>query len=289
MRLVPPHRIRLAPALIREQYCNAISLASYIDASLVHRDNVEWLFILTFPNGGSTAFAKFLLTADGTVSLGPNAEGQWLIPSLSSNVSRWDSNLRVSWRKIRAVWLHRIRDKSKKVIVIEKSPPNLCRYEQLLDAFRSMKTYVVTFTRDPYATCASWHRRYGYDGIVSNWGGPKNMTISNEMDYFSWLGEIWLSRAKMLLEARRISCLHIRYEDFAEDPVATLDKIASAIPMLGTADGKAVVSVKDYGSQPIRNMNEQQTAILSVAQRNAIYAALSRDSWTVQALGYSIG
>jgi hypothetical protein len=42
-------------------------------------ENVDWLIILAFPNGGSTAIAKLLMTAEGTVALNPTIEGQWLV------------------------------------------------------------------------------------------------------------------------------------------------------------------------------------------------------------------
>ena len=64
------------------QLRNLLQLRSHFDNSLIHQGDVEWLFVLTFPNGGSAALAKLLLTAPDAVSLTGKAEGQWLIPSL---------------------------------------------------------------------------------------------------------------------------------------------------------------------------------------------------------------
>jgi hypothetical protein len=37
-------------------------------------DDFEWLLVLAFPNGGSTALAKLLLSAEGTIALNPRVE-----------------------------------------------------------------------------------------------------------------------------------------------------------------------------------------------------------------------
>jgi len=203
---------------IQEQRCNLLALRSYIDGSLARRENVQWLLVLTFPNGGSTALAKLLLTAPHTVALTHNAEGQWLIPSLCRAAARWDKEHLVWQRKIRAVWLNQVKTKdTAPILVIEKPPPNMCRYQSLIAALYPMQTYVITFTRDPYATCASWHRRCDFERILREWYPSAGASGRSERDYFRLLGQIWLERAKMLLAARKDSIIDIRYEDFTDE------------------------------------------------------------------------
>lgn len=282
-------KLSVVAEFMREQRCNLLALQSYLDDSLVCKEDVTWLFILTFPNGGSTALAKLLLTASSTMALTPTAEGQWLVPSLCREGARWDTRHRVWARKLRAAWLNQVTKKSSKsTLVIEKSPPNLCRYREILTAFCAMETYLITFTRDPYATCASWHRRYGLERIVKAWLPSKKLSITSESDYFRLLGEIWLERASMLLRARQESNLNIRYEDFTDNTAEVIGKLRMLIPQLASAYAGARVKVKDYEEQAIVNMNEMQVKMLSDGQIAAVSSALSTKPEIVKELGYSI-
>ena len=248
-------RVPGAQEFVREQRCNLLALRSYLDGSLASRENVHWLLVLTFPNGGSTALAKLLLTAPNTVALTSNAEGQWLIPSLCKAGARWDKEHLVWQRKIRAVWLNQITtNDAAQILVVEKSPPNMCRYRSLLAALRPMQTYVATFARDPYATCASWHRRYGIEAILRNWYPSAGAVGRNETDYFRFLGQIWLDRAKMLLAARTDSIINIRYEDLTNEVGEVTRNLAAAVPHLSGISPTAKVKVKDYGEQGMINI-----------------------------------
>jgi len=158
-----------------------------------------------------------------------------------------------------------------------------------MESLRPMKTYVATFTRDPYATCASWHKRYGSDAIIRNWTPTEDSSaLQSEAEYFGFLGRIWLERAHMLLKARQESVADVRYEDFADDPRAVVEKLAGKIPQLEGVLTDATVSVKDYGESSIVNMNERQIATLSDEQISAISLSLSARPHVVESLGYSI-
>ena len=65
---------------------------------------VSWVFVLCFPNGGSTAFAQMLLTGQAIVSLTPRAEGQWLVSEMCAAKSRWDRSHQLDYDRIRNVW-----------------------------------------------------------------------------------------------------------------------------------------------------------------------------------------
>jgi len=278
-----------ARQMMKEAKCNALALRSLFDSALNHRSDVQWLFILTFPNGGSTALAKLLLTAAQTTALTDDAEGQWLIPSLSRAGDRWNERFHVSERKIRAVWLNKVRRQcTGPALVVEKSPPNMCRFRELLSAFEGMKTYLMTFSRDPYATCASWHRRYGPEAIVRDWKPEFAHRISNEGEYFEMLGDIWIERAKMLYDARERSIMNIRYEDFAEDTPTVLKSLGVNVPQLRDISPTAEVRVKDYQPQAIVNMNEKQIALLSKSQMESLSRSLARGSDMLKAFGYEI-
>lgn len=265
-------------------------LRSYLEPGLVHRDQTEWLFLLTPPNSGSTALARLLQTAPGVVCLNQPAEGQWLVPELRRPLARWDPEHEMPYRKIRAVWLSRLKWLAPRgpVLVIEKTPSNLCRYQDFVQAFATMRPHVVTLIRDPYATISSWESRYPLDVMTSEWGPAGVVVGDSDRERFAYLARVWLERARMLLAARDEAVVNLRYETLCEDLPGSLAMLAEAIPLLGAIDPSSTVEVKDYPSQPIKNMNDRQIDRLNDQQREAITGVLSQDTPTMQALGYSL-
>ncbi len=182
----------------------------------------EWLLLLAFPNGGSTALAKLLLTADGTAALTSNAEGQWLVPAMCEPRARWDPEKAIDYDFVRACWVSAARQAVRpsathqnSLLIIEKSPPNMCRYKAIVEMLSCMKTNVVVMTRDPYATCASWHIRHGPEQVERDWGWV-GQRPADEGAYFEALADIWIRRAQHLDAARGDAAHWIRYEDVSE-------------------------------------------------------------------------
>ena len=70
---------------------------------------------------------------------------------------RWDREKVVTWESVRSVWLERaelIKSLVQDVdLIIEKSPPNLVRIDQLIAHFPNHS--LVAFNRNPYAICSS--------------------------------------------------------------------------------------------------------------------------------------
>jgi hypothetical protein len=62
-------------------------------------DDFEWLLVLAFPNGGSTALAKLLLSAEGTIALNPRVEERWLMPAMCAEGARWDPDTKLDYRE----------------------------------------------------------------------------------------------------------------------------------------------------------------------------------------------
>lgn len=256
--------------------------------------DIEWLIILTFPNGGSTAIANLLLTAAGTIALNPRVEGQWLVPAMSAPHSRWDPLSILDYDDIRTQWIEAVRHATANSgtnegapLVIEKSPPNMCRYRAIVSMLTGMKTDIVVLTRDPYATCASWHLRGGAEQVARNWGWP-GRPPTNEDEYFRALGEIWMTRASYLATARADAIHWIRYEDFSDRPSYVISDLAHRIPRLRTANPNATLLVKDYPPQKIRNMNIDQISALNKIQKTAISSALLQNSELVARFGYDV-
>jgi len=263
---------------------------SYFDKSLRHNNNLEWLFILTFPNGGSTVFAKMLLTAPHAVALNDIAEGQWLVPHLRDDRSRWNPQTKISYRMVKAIWLQRLRALShtEQTIVIEKSPPHMCRYKSLTEAFSSMKCHLITLARDPYATISSWNQRYGSSGVAREWDGGITNSTGDETGYFKDLARIWLQRARMIAAAQQDSVFDLSYESFVNDPQTAISELQCKIPLLAGINTEAEFKIKDYSAQKLMDMNPKQINLLSEEQIRWISEELATDTATVEKLGYKL-
>lgn len=270
---------------------NAGCLArSYFDGKLREREGAEWFFLLTPPNSGSTALARLLVTASRVACLNEPAEGQWLVPQMRS-AARWDPGHPLPYRTIRAVWLQRLRQVAPagEVLVVEKSPANLCRYRSLVEAMRPMPSHLATLIRDPYATIGSWDQRYGPEVMSAEWGACQGRTAGgHEGDHFRYLASVWLERAAMVLAARSEATVNLRYEDLCEDLPSCLRLLATAAPMLNDIDPAAMVRVKDYPPQSIQNLNSRQYDRLSPSQIGAINQVLAEGESILQELGYAL-
>ncbi len=250
--------------------------------------SLSWALMLTMPNGGSTAVARMLLTAPGTIALQDKAEGQWLVPEMSAPGVRWDPSSAMDYGEIRSIWMAAaLQAASGPSLVIEKSPPNLCRWAALADMLSDMPVHILVLTRDPFAICASWNSRVGAERIGTNWGWP-GPAPETEDEFFRSLGRIWLLRARHLSAARERSLHWMRYEDVAVDPAATIAALGAKLPVLLGADPGRVMKVKDYPPQTIRNMNAEQIATLTPRQLAIIAEGLAEDPALVTGFGYRV-
>ena len=274
--------------LAKEAYCAGLEFVSYFSKSLRENPDLEWLFILTMPNSGSTALGKLLMTSSSSVSLIDTCEGEWLVPSASNLRTRWDDNYMFSMRRLRARWLNRLAGATKegKKLVIEKSPSNMVRIDEIRSVLAPMKSYVVILVRNPYATCESWHRRYGREELAAT-SMPEIRAARDDLEYFKMLGEYWIRRWGYLSRQKSEAIAIIRYEDVVADPAAALSDLIRHVPSLANVDVEASVSVKDYGMHKLRNMNDRQISSLSKEQIDAISAGLASHRDELEAIGYT--
>lgn len=250
---------------------------------------LSWLFVATLPNSGSTALAGLLDSAPLTVRLTARGEGQWLLPDMCAPGRRWDPDAPLDLERVRRIWTrHALEAGGGPRLVIEKSPPNLCRFRALLAAFADMPVRVLRFTRDPYAVCASWARRYSPAKIVHDWAPEFAGRLDDEAAFFRALGAICGQRMRLLAGLEDCSDLDLSYEALTEDPAAAAAALAAAFPLLAGLDPQASVAVKDYAPQRLRNMNAGQVATLSPAQMAAITEGLGPHVAAVTALGYRL-
>jgi hypothetical protein len=266
-----------------------LALASPFVPKLRHNPDVTWLFVACLPNGGSTALAKMLGGANASLRLTPSGEGQWLVPTLSKDGRRWDPGLKVNYARVRRVWLSRVAFASGPRVVIEKSPPNLCRFSALREAFADMKTIAIVVARDPLATCASWAKRYKPATVVRSWYPHLDGQDleSDDLAFHEALGDICGRRFEMLVSAAENAEIVTTYEEIAKSPRSFVSRVAGIEPLLADVDPDARLGVKDYPAQPFRNLNASDRARLLPAQVEAVKRGLAPYADALEQFGYA--
>ena len=113
-------------------------------------------------------------------------------------------NKKIDWLKIKSIW-NNYWDRSKDIL-LEKSPPNICRAENINDVFNNSK--YICLIRNPYAQIQSNIRRYNTD-------------ISDATEkYISYL-----KYQKNNLE-KLSDTLLISYEELADNPIKTKERLS---------------------------------------------------------------
>ncbi len=138
-------------------------------------------------------------------------------------------------------------------VVIEKSPSNMMRIEQLTSLFA--KYSLLANNRDAYANCASiLYRRH--DGA--------NISAIRRQKVLEMLAWKWLVRSYKLRELiTKYGIPLLTYERFCENPALILEVLDLPPGVSDTIDVNAKVQVKDYLPQPISNQNKRQISQLS--------------------------
>lgn len=230
-------------------------------------DQPHFLFIVTPPFSGSTALAELLHSSPAVGFLQERAEGQWLVPGLCAD-ARWDPALPVDYAAVQAVWLQRwqqLRQVQPQLqVIVEKSPPNMVRLEQLLALFSS--TSLLANNRDPYANCAS---------ILYRMHGGAELGKAQRLQQLRMLAQHWLLRSAKIRElVSRLDIPLLTYEQFCDAPATLLGKLNLPPGVADSIDLQAQVRVKDYPLQGIANQNRRQTDLLDAADRAAITEVL---------------
>lgn len=122
----------------------------------------KYLFVLSAPYCGSTLLNEILMSSKNVsvnnVLNSRQYEGQKL-PSTSklmfAKKKRWDISYEIDWIHVKKEWL-KYWDQTKPVL-LEKSPPNIIRAQQLANCFKP--SYFIVLYRNPYAHCEGVIRR----------------------------------------------------------------------------------------------------------------------------------
>jgi hypothetical protein len=241
----------------------------------------HFLFIVTPPFSGSTALAELLCSSPAIGMLQERAEGQWLLPGLCAN-ERWDPALPVNYASVQAVWLQRwqqLRQAQPQLqVIVEKSPPNMVRLEQLLPLFRS--TSLLANNRDPYANCAS---------ILYRMHEGATLEKAARLQQLRTLAQHWLLRSARIRElVSRYDIPLLTYEQFCDAPATLPGKLTLPPGVVDSIDIQAQVRVKDYPLQGIANQNRRQTDLLDAADRAAITEVLAPQQELLDYFSYEL-
>ena len=241
----------------------------------------HFFFLITPPFSGSTAIAKLLNTSQRTMTLTSNGEGQWLVPGLCEQ-DRWNPNKKVDYESVKAVWLNVFQKEKKQnphvEVVIEKSPPNMIRIEQLSSQFTDYS--FLANNRDPYANCASILYR-NYD--------PDNISSTKRKELLEQLAKAWLMRSNKLKEfITNHEVPLLTYEQFCQKPSSILEVLELPEGVSDTIDINAKIKVKDYKVQSISNQNERQISNLTNSDIESIGFILKNESALLNFFGYEV-
>lgn len=214
----------------------------------------KYLFILSPPYSGSTVLWRLLQTSSQVSAL-PD-EGQKL-PELRSMMRErpWDPDTVFDWELVSKTW-HRYWD-GDKAILLEKSPPHLCRSAILEQHFKP--THFICLMRDPLAICEALHRR-------------------NDMDWEA-AAQRWIEWLTMLLETleRRPDSHLLYYEDMVARPRQTFTALASWLPELRDVDYRSAIeahSVEGVQRRPLSDMNPQKLSRIAPAEKQRVVHVL---------------
>ena len=244
-------------------------------------DQPHFLFIITPPYSGSTALSKLLNTSHKTMLLQSRGEGQWLVPGLCEK-DRWSPEKEVNYLSVKATWLstyQRVNRLTQNVdFVIEKSPPNMMRMEQLSSQFRDY-SYIAN-NRDPYANCASiLYRHHDADNLSPHKRKEVLYNLTN-----NWI--MHSEKIKSLISS--LSAPLLTYEEFCSNPSSVVEMLKIPKGVSESINPNATVKVKDYKPQPISNQNERQISKLTDEEIEYISESLKPKSELLECFGYQL-
>ena len=257
----------------RKLYFFAVSKKMALKNLFLAKKENQYLFILSPPFCGSTLLTEIISTSKN-VSCNNNIglrEGQHLpgAHNLLFTKNRWNPNKEINWNRIKKIW-SKYWDRSKSIL-LEKSPPNICRANNIDKVFNNSK--YICLTRDPYAQIQSNIRRYN-----------TNIEVAAEK-YISYL-----KYQKKNIENLE-NTLVISYEELTNNPVKTKEKISTFLPLLEDININLKFNAHNMHQKKemgITNLNQESILALSKDQINSINTILNKEQELIKFFNYNI-
>ena len=234
----------------------------------------KYLFILSPPFSGSSILTQTCATSESisVVNQYDNFEGQFLpIARLWMRKHPWRESYRMPWHTIKFIW-RCFWDLSKPVL-IEKSPPNLlANRAEIIDRIFP-NAYFICLIRDPYAFVEGCVRRkiYNHQDAAKFW----LLCADNQVTNIESRGKV----------------LSVKYEEFVNDPIQTLEKIKIFIPELADINlpkSFGIHNVEGLKKTELKDFNEIKKNNLTSENIQDINAVLSNRKDILGYFGYRI-
>lgn len=245
---------------------------SFKNFFLAKKEN-QYLFILSPPFCGSTLLTEIISTSKN-VSCNNNIglkEGQHLpfVNNILFTDDRWDPNKKINWIKVKNLW-NKYWDRSKHIL-LEKSPPNICRAKNINEVFNNAK--YICLIRNPYAQIQSNIRRYNSNIIVAT---------KKYLNYLKFQKDNIENLENILI---------ITYEELTNSPLKTKDKIRIFLPKLNDINIKKKFNAHNMlkeNEMRITNLNNKSIETLTKKQIITISKILNKNQDLIKYFNYSI-
>jgi len=246
-------------------------------------ENNQYVFVLAPPWSGSTVLARMVATSpdlssffDSDTEAGYRGEGQFLPGVREMMRTRpFMRDTEIDWHQVHRVF-HNNWDLSK-TFLLEKSPPNLIRAEQIAAVFAPV--WFVSMVRNPYAHVEGIDRRT-----------PRVLRSSAEQCLYYLQGQMVNACA---LEHN----ITVTYEAFTERPAEIANQIETFIPGIGPLDyesdfrARAVgddMAVERSKARKLRNLNDEKIALLSRDDIEEVNRVLEQHLEIIEFFGYDL-
>ena len=223
----------------------------------LYKPKVEnrFLFILSPPFCGSTLLSQ-IISSSKNVSVNNilgTREGQTL-PKVNKlifyNSRKWDESYSVDWNFVKNEW-EKYWDLSLPILV-EKSPPNLVRANDISNCFKP--SFFIVFYRNPYAHCESLIRRKINNPTKAAEFALKCLTFQkqniDELD----------------------NAIGVSYEELTNDISKTTQSLIEIFPELADINYNQEFSAHNFRNEKMKitNLNSENINRLSKEQINEI-------------------
>lgn len=235
--------------------------------------NNEYLFLLSPPFSGSTLLNE-ILSSSKNVSCNNNIglrEGQHLpkVNRILFTDDRWNPEKKIDWNQIHCIW-KKYWDTSKPVL-LEKSPPNICRALNIEKEFSPSK--FICLVRNPYAQAEGNMRRYNRSAKES-----------------AELAIKYLSFQKDNMEKLNNICL-ISYEKLTENTEYVKNKLINFLPKISDINFEKHYKAHNFRKikkLAITNLNDEKINNLNTSDVKVMTSIFEKQSEILQFFNYKL-
>jgi len=263
----------LLKIIVKKLYYFSVRNKIFFKNILFQNKKNQHLFILSPPYCGSTLLNE-IISSSSNVSCNNNLgnrEGQNLPETykILFGEDKWDSNKDIDWKYIHKVW-DKYWDKSKGIL-LEKSPPNICRAINIEKEFQDAK--FICLVRNPYAQA---------EGIIRR----NNASAKYAAEFALKCLKYQQKNIKELKQKILIS-----YEELTKNPEKIKKEIIEFIPEISninTSMNFSAHNLRGDSAMPITNLNKEKIAKIKKEDLNIINSIFKKEESVLNYFRYEI-